>query len=128
MTRGRVRAFVIVVDLLAAIAFVLVFPYHAPGYIIGLSLLASLAVMTGTGPVRIPSLKTSVSVTDAFVFTALGAFGPMPAISVDVLGHGAGSAERVALSRVTLFGSAVSNRALAAGSMEGGGGGASTPF
>jgi signal transduction histidine kinase/CheY-like chemotaxis protein len=77
---------VVAVDLLALAGFALVFPYHAPGYIVGLSLLASLAVMTGTGPVRIPSLKTSVSVTDAFVFTALGAFGPMPACIVAAAG------------------------------------------
>ena len=39
MTRGRVRAFVIAVDLLAVVGFVLVFPHHTPGYIVGLSLL-----------------------------------------------------------------------------------------
>jgi len=82
MTPRRVRVFVIAVDVMAIIGFVALWPYHAGEFLVGLSLLTSLAVMTGTGPVRIPSLKTSVSVTDAFVFTALGAFGPMPACIV----------------------------------------------
>lgn len=81
-----VAAYVIVVDVAAAILTVALFPYHVADYLLGLSLLASFALMTGTDPVRIPSTKISVSVSDVFVFTALGAFGPMPACAVAAAG------------------------------------------
>jgi signal transduction histidine kinase len=86
MKLRRVTLFVIAVDLVAAVGTVTLIPYHVTDYLLGLSLLASFALMTGTGPVRIPSTKISVSVSDVFVFTALGAFGPMPACCVAAAG------------------------------------------
>ena len=86
MNVRRVTVFVIAVDLMAAVWTVTLIPYHVTDYLLGLSLLASFALMTGTGPVRIPSTKISVSVSDVFVFTALGAFGPMPACCVAAAG------------------------------------------
>ena len=86
MTVRRVTVFVIAVDLVAVIWTVTLIPYHVTDYLLGLSLLASFALMTGTGPVRIPSTKISGSVSDVFVFTALGAFGPMPAGCVAAAG------------------------------------------
>ena len=80
MGSPKVLALVISVDVLAAAGMVLLFPYHSDdGLWLGLGLLASLAALGGANPVKIPQLKTSISVTDAFVFTALGAFGPMAA-------------------------------------------------
>jgi len=86
MKNGRLLAFVIAIELLAVIGIVLLWPFHVPDYLLGLSLLASLAAITGAGPIRIPSLKTSVSVTDVFVCSALGAFGAMPACLVAAAG------------------------------------------
>ena len=79
MSPTRVRLFVIGVDVAAVIGVVLLWNHHAADFLLGLSLLASLAVMAGAGPVRIPSTKVSVSVSDAFVLTALASLGPMPA-------------------------------------------------
>jgi len=78
----RVLVYVAAVDLAALVGLVALFPHRVQDSVLGLSLLASLAVMTGSGVVRVPSTKISVQASDAFVFTALGAFGPMPACVV----------------------------------------------
>jgi len=39
----------------------------------------TLIGLAGATPVRIPGLRTTLSATDPFVFTAMAAFGPMPA-------------------------------------------------
>jgi len=82
MKPTRVLVFVFAVVLTAICGTVLLFPYRVADPVLGLSLLASLAVMTGTGVVRVPGTKISVQVSDAFVFTALAAYGPMPACFV----------------------------------------------
>jgi signal transduction histidine kinase/ActR/RegA family two-component response regulator len=48
--------------------------------------LATLIVLAGATPVRIPALKVKVSATDPFVFAALAAYGPMPACVVAAAG------------------------------------------
>jgi len=78
----KIQIFVFAVVLAAIVGVVLMFDYRVEDAVLGLSLLASLAVMTGTGVVRVPGTKISVQVSDCFVFTALAAYGPMPACCV----------------------------------------------
>ena len=85
-TSGRVVAFVLAVDLLAVVGFVLGMPQHVDDPWMGTFLLAMLVALAGATPVRIPALKTSVTATDAFVLTALAAYGPMPACFVAAVG------------------------------------------
>jgi signal transduction histidine kinase len=82
MSRKVVLAFVVAVNLTALAGFLLLAHSHVPAPLLGMTLLASLAVITGTSPVKVPSTTVSVSVSDAFLLTALGAFGPMPACVV----------------------------------------------
>jgi signal transduction histidine kinase/ActR/RegA family two-component response regulator len=86
MQNRKLLALVIGVDVLAVTGVLLLLPYRVDDFRLGLSLLASLAAVTGNGPIRIPSIKTSVSVTDAFVFCALAGFGAMPACLVGAAG------------------------------------------
>jgi signal transduction histidine kinase len=67
------------VDVAAVLAFILVLPHHVADHWAGMFLLATLVALAGSTPVRVPALKTAVSVTDPFVFTALAAYGAMPA-------------------------------------------------
>ncbi|MDH3627699.1 MAG: response regulator [Acidobacteriota bacterium] len=52
----------------------------------GTFLLATLVALAGATPVRLPGIKTSVSATDPFVFTALAAYGPLSACVVAAAG------------------------------------------
>ena len=82
MKPTKVLIFVVAVVLAAICGIVLLFQYRVDNSVLGVSLLVSLAVMTGTGVVRVPGTKISVQVSDSFVFTALAAYGPMPACFV----------------------------------------------
>jgi signal transduction histidine kinase/ActR/RegA family two-component response regulator len=82
----RTLAFVIAVDVAAIVAFVLLRAHHVEDPWVGIFLLSTLVALAGATPVRIPALKTSVSATDPFVFTALAAYGPMPACIVAAMG------------------------------------------
>jgi len=81
-----ILGYVIAIDVLAALALVFVLPQYVPGQWIGVFTLATLVALAGATPVRIPTLKTAVSATDPFVFTAMAAFGPGPACIVAAAG------------------------------------------
>ncbi len=86
MTRSRVVAYVAIVDAAALFAFLALVSEHTPAPWVGTFLLATLVAFAGATPVRLPGLRTTVSATDPFVFTALAAYGPMPASVVALAG------------------------------------------
>jgi len=86
MKSRRILSYVLAVDLVALIAFVTVLPMPSNSSWTGLFLLSSLVALAGSTPVRIPGLKSAVSATDPFVFTALAAYGPMSACVVAAMG------------------------------------------
>jgi signal transduction histidine kinase len=86
MKSRRLLAYVGLVNLLAVAIFVAMFDRHVESHWSGTFLLATLIALAGATPVRIPGLKSSVSATDPFVFTALAAYGPMPASIVAFAG------------------------------------------
>jgi signal transduction histidine kinase/CheY-like chemotaxis protein len=88
MTRSRVLVYVAIVDL-AALALFLSFLRHAPpDSWVGTLLLATLVVLAAATPVRLPRMRTTISATDPFVFTALAAYGALPACVVALAGIG----------------------------------------
>jgi signal transduction histidine kinase/ActR/RegA family two-component response regulator len=85
--KGRtIKGYVMAIDIVAVVAFAVLFRQHVTDYWVGTFLLATLVAIAGASPVRIPALKVKVSATDPFVFTALAAFGPMPACLVAAAG------------------------------------------
>jgi len=86
MKKPRVLGLVVGVGVCAILATALLARFGVPGSLLGVSMLATLAALGGAGPVRIASLKTSINTTDAFVFTAIGAFGPPAAAVVAAAG------------------------------------------
>jgi signal transduction histidine kinase len=81
-----IKAYVVGVDLLAVALVALLLRQHAADHWVGTFLLSTLVALAGATPVRIPALKVRVSSTDPFVFTALAAYGPMPACIVAIVG------------------------------------------
>ena len=86
MIRSRIGAYVAVVDVAAASALLALVHQHTPAPWIGTFLLATLVAFAAATPVRLPGLRTTLSATDPFVFTALAAYGPMPACIVALSG------------------------------------------
>jgi len=86
MSRLRLPIYVAVVDGVAVVLFLLMLGRHVADPWIGTFLLATLIALAGATPVRVPGVKTAVSATDPFVFTALAAYGPMPACMVAAAG------------------------------------------
>ncbi len=84
--KSRKVAYVALVDGLAVLALVALLGQHAERFGAGTFLLATLVALAGATPVRIPGMKSAVTATDPFVFTALAAYGPMPACLVAVAG------------------------------------------
>ncbi|HKQ62055.1 MAG TPA: ATP-binding protein [Candidatus Polarisedimenticolaceae bacterium] len=75
----RVVLYIVAVDALACLCLLGAAAYHDGTSWVGAFVLATLAALAGATPVRIPALKTSVSATDPFVFTAIAAYGPLAA-------------------------------------------------
>jgi len=86
MRSRKLLTYVGLVNLLALAIFVAMFDRHVESHWSGTFLLATLIALAGATPVRIPGIKSSVSATDPFVFTALAAYGPMPAAIVAFAG------------------------------------------
>ena len=86
MTRPRVLAYVALVDLAAFALFCALLDRATPAPWVGTFLLATLVAFAAATPVRLPRLRTTLSATDPFVFTALAAYGPMPACVVALAG------------------------------------------
>ena len=82
MRRLRLPGYVALVDVLAVALFAGLSGRHVEDPWIGTFLLGTLIALAGATPVRLPRVKSSVSVTDPFVFTALAAYGPMSACIV----------------------------------------------
>jgi signal transduction histidine kinase/ActR/RegA family two-component response regulator len=77
---------VLAVALAAVAAFVMLPTVDLGGRYGTLLLLAALAALAGTRPVHIPALRTKIVATHPFVFCALAALGPRPAVLAAVAG------------------------------------------
>ena len=86
MKKLTIRSYVAAIDLAALAAFFLVLNQRVEQCGVGVFVLATLILLAGATPVRIPALKVKVSATDPFVFAALAAYGPMPACMVAAAG------------------------------------------
>jgi len=86
MKPRKLLAFVVLVDALAVVSVVALLDQYVENSWSGTFLLATLIALAGATPVRIPGMKSSVSATDPFVFTALAAYGPLPACLVALAG------------------------------------------
>jgi len=132
MKSRRLLAFVALVDALAVVSFVALLDQHVENPWSGTFLLATLIALAGATPVRVPGMKTSVSATDPFVFTALAAYGPLSACLValagvlgSILGRGSrGQPVNVAFN----FGNVVLSTALASLAYLAAGGAAGAPL
>jgi signal transduction histidine kinase/CheY-like chemotaxis protein len=117
MKPRRLLTLVALVDALAVVSFVALVGQHVEDPWSGTFLLATLIALSGATPVRVPGLRTSVTVTEPFIFTALAAYGPLPACLValvGVLGSLLGRGRRGKLLNVAFnFGNVVCSTALA---------------
>jgi len=86
MTRRRVLVYVATVDLAALVLFLSFLGRTPPASWVGTLLLATLVAFAAATPVRLPRMRTTISATDPFVFTALAAYGPLPACVVALAG------------------------------------------
>ena len=86
MKGAKLLVYVVLVDLAAIGAFLGVSTLHVPDPWVGTFLLATLVALAGATPVRIPAMRTTITATDPFVFTAIAAFGPLPACVVALAG------------------------------------------
>ena len=79
-------ALVALVDALAVVSFVALFDQRIADPWSGTFLLATLIALAGATPVRVPGIRSSVTVTEPFMLTALAAYGPLPACLVAIAG------------------------------------------
>ena len=86
MDNKRVVGFVVLTVVGAALGVLSVWAPLSGETWMGTFLLATLVALAGATPVRLPGIKTSVSATDPFVFTALAAYGPVAACVVAAAG------------------------------------------
>ena len=132
MKPRRLLTLVALVDALAVVSFVALFGQHVDDPWSGTFLLATLIALAGATPVRVPGIKSSVTVTEPFLLTALAAYGPLPACIValaGVLGSLLGRGSRGKLLNVAFnFGNVVCSTALAAFAYLAVGGRAGTAF
>ena len=117
MKPRKLLAFVALVDALAVVSFVALFGQRVEDPWAGTFLLATLIALAGATPVRVPGIKSSVTVTEPFILTALAAYGPLPACLValvGVLGSILGRGSRGKLINLAFnFGNVVCSTALA---------------
>ena len=86
MKPRRLLALVALVDALALVSFVALFDQRVADPWSGTFLLATLIALAGATPVRVPGIRSSVTVTEPFMLTALAAYGPLPACLVAMVG------------------------------------------
>jgi signal transduction histidine kinase/CheY-like chemotaxis protein len=86
MKPRRLLILVALVDALALVSLVALFGERVQDPWAGTFLLATLIALAGATPVRVPGIKSSVTVTEPFMLTALAAYGPFPACLVATAG------------------------------------------
>jgi signal transduction histidine kinase/CheY-like chemotaxis protein len=86
MKPRRLLALVALVDALAVVSFIALFDQRVADPWSGTFLLATLIALAGATPVRVPGIRSSVTVTEPFILTALAAYGPLPACLVALVG------------------------------------------
>ena len=81
----RIRLLIILVTLTGLCSLVLLFPIDLDRDPFAVFFLLALALVTGVRPIRIPAIRTEVSASDPFVFTAIAYVGGLPAVAASVL-------------------------------------------
>jgi signal transduction histidine kinase/CheY-like chemotaxis protein len=80
----RVKAFIVAVDVVAVLAILTLPMGEFTRNPVALFLLCSLALVSGSRPIRIPKLRTEISASDPFVYTAIAVLGGLPAVVANV--------------------------------------------
>lgn len=132
MKPRRLLSLVALVDALAVVSLIALFDQRVADPWSGTFLLATLIALAGATPVRVPGIRSSVTVTEPFILTALAAYGPMPAClvaMVGVLGSLLGRGSRGKPLNIAFnFGNVVLSTALASSAYLAIGGRAGTAF
>ncbi len=81
----KIWLFIFLVVLAGLSSLALLFPLDHSRDPYTVSFLLILAAVTGVRPIRIPAIRTEVSASDPFVFTAIAYVGGLPAVGASVL-------------------------------------------